>query len=309
MNVDALTKFLTIRHLRIICALSELGLVARVAESLNVTQPAVSKQISELERLIDTPIVTRERNRLSLTPVGRRLAEHARQMLDQLDRAAFDLSAMASGVSGSVAVGVVGSIAPLLLPATIAQLKRSAPAAGMSVTEGHFVALFPQLEGGVLDLLIARAWQPQNLSGFEQCVLFQETLVVVAGRDHPLAARSEVDWAEAIDWPWMLPQEGSIARRAVEALFTEFGLTSPVNVVSTTSLLLGLGLMREIPLLGFYPLSLARAYAVRGELIILPLDTRNFLSEARCYWRKGQLETNPTLDLFMTCLKQAAASV
>ncbi len=307
MNVDALTKSLTIRHLRIICALSELGLVARVAESLNVTQPAVSKQIAELERLVDCPIVTRERNRLSLTPVGRRLAEHARQVLDQLDRAAFDLSAMASGVSGSVAVGVVGSIAPLLLPGAIAQLKRSAPEAGVSVTEGHFVTLFPQLEGGVLDLVIARVWQPQNLAGFEQRVLFRETVVVVAGRDHPLAARPEVDWAEAIDWPWMLPQEGSVARRAIEALFAEFGLPPPVNVVSTASLLLGLGLMREMPILGFYPLSLARAHAVRGELIILPLDTRNFLSEARCYWRTGQRETNSTLDLFMTCLNKVAS--
>jgi len=94
MDSKRFTSALTLRHMRIIAALAELGLVARVAEFLGVTQPAVSKQITELESLVGVPIVSRDRNRLHLTPVGRRLAEHARQVLNQIDRAAFDLSAI-----------------------------------------------------------------------------------------------------------------------------------------------------------------------------------------------------------------------
>ena len=95
-------KAVKLRHLRVIAALSDLKLLARVAEELNITQPAVSKQIAELEKIVGVPIVTRDRNRLFLTPIGHRLVVHAKQALNQLDRAAFDLEAMASGISVAV---------------------------------------------------------------------------------------------------------------------------------------------------------------------------------------------------------------
>ena len=153
--------------MRVIVALADLKLVARVSESLNVTQPAVSKQIAELEKIVGVPVVTRERNRLYLTPVGNGLADHARQVLNQLDRAAFDIEAMASGVSGSVTIGVVSSVAPTLLPGAIALFKRSTPQANVTVSEGHFVELLPRLEAGTLDLLIVRIWHPQELPGID----------------------------------------------------------------------------------------------------------------------------------------------
>ncbi len=91
---------ITLRHLRALVALSDLKLIARVSEALGVTQPAVSKQIAELEKIVGVPVVTRDRNRLYLTPIGIRLTDHARQALGQLDRAAFDIEAMTSGISG-----------------------------------------------------------------------------------------------------------------------------------------------------------------------------------------------------------------
>ncbi|WP_245780952.1 helix-turn-helix domain-containing protein [Litoreibacter janthinus] len=67
---------MSLRHLRALVALSDLKLVARVSEALGVTQPSVSKQIAELEKIVGEPVVTRDRNRLYLTPIGTRLAEH-----------------------------------------------------------------------------------------------------------------------------------------------------------------------------------------------------------------------------------------
>ncbi|WP_121630281.1 LysR family transcriptional regulator [Tropicibacter alexandrii] len=292
--------------MRVIHGLAELKLVARVAAALNVTQPAVSKQINELEAIIGTPIIARKRNRLHLTPVGERLAEHARQVLNQLDRASFDIQAMASGVSGAVTVGVVSSVAPILLPGAISLFKRSAPDASLSVTEGHFVSLYPRLEAGQIDLLIARVWQPQDLPGIEQAVMFSEPLVVVAGRDHALARQEDVRWPEAVRWPWVLPQPDSVARRAVDALFAEYGLTTPSNTISSLSLSLNLELLREMPVLALFPQSLAQAYAARGDLVVLPLDTAGFLSEARCFWKSGAELSNSTFALFMDCLRQTA---
>ena len=297
-------KAITLRHLRVIAALADLKLVARVAEALNVTQPAVSKQIVELERIVGVPVVTRDRNRLYLTPIGSRLADHAKQALNQLDRAAFDIEAMASGVSGSVSIGVVSSVAPTLLPGAIALFKRSTPQASVSVLEGHFVELFPQLEAGALDLLIARIWQPQELPGIDQISLFSEPVVVVAGRNHLLAQREDLAWSDVTASPWILPQANSVARRAVDALFASNGLTPPSNTIASLSLALNLELLRVMPALGLMPQRLAQTQAARGEIVLLPLDTRGLLSEARCFWRTDQIAQNGTLSLFLKCLQQ-----
>ncbi len=302
-------KAITLRHLRVIASLADLKLVARVAQALNVTQPAVSKQIAELEKIVGAPIVTRDRNRLYLTPIGNRLADHARQTLNQLDRAAFDIEAMASGVTGSVTIGVVSSVAPTLLPGSIATFKRSTPQANVTVLEGHFVELFPELEAGAIDLLIARVWQPQELPGIDQMPLFSEPVVVVAGRHHPLAQQNELVWADVIPFPWILPQANSVARRAVDALFATNGLTAPSNTIASNSLALNLELLRVMSALGLMPLQLAQAQAARGEVTILPLDTQGLLSEARCFWRADQVTQNSTLSLFLKCLQQTTSEM
>ena len=297
-------KAVTLRHLRVIAALSDLKLVARVSEELNVTQPAVSKQIAELEKIVGVPIVTRDRNRLFLTAIGRRLVDHAKQALNQLDRAAFDIEAMASGISGAVTVGVVSSVAPTLLPGTIALFKSSTPQASISVREGHFVELLPELQGGALDLLIARIWQPRELPGIEQLKLFAEPIVVVAGRNHPLARQSDIEWSEVVDFPWIMPQANSVARRAVDALFAESGLAPPANTIASLSLTLNLALLEAIPALGLMPQRLAQSHAARGDIVTLPLDTRGFLSEVRCFWRGDQEEANHALSFFLKCLQK-----
>ena len=300
---------ITLRHLRALVALSDLKLIARVSEALGVTQPAVSKQIAELEKIVGVPVVTRDRNRLYLTPIGARLAEHARQALGQLDRAAFDIEAMTSGVSGSVTVGVVSSVAPTLLPSTISLFKRSTPQANVSVSEGHFVELLPQLEAGALDLLIARVWQPQELAGIDQMALFSEPVVVVAGRDHQLAQEAAVKWADVANFPWILPKPNSVARQAVDALFAANGLSPPTNTVSSLSLALNTELLRAMPVLGLLPQRLAQAQAGRGELVTLPLDTHDLLSEVRCFWRTDQIVQNAALVLFLKCLEQATQDI
>jgi len=302
-------KGITLRHLRALVALSDLKLVARVSEALGVTQPAVSKQIAELEKIVGVPVVTRDRNRLYLTPIGIRLADHARQALSQLDRAAFDIEAMTSGVSGSVSIGVVSSVAPTLLPGTIALFKRSTPQANVSVSEGHFVELLPQLEAGALDLIIARVWQPQELAGIDQMALFSEPVVVVAGRNHPLVQAGDVTWADVAEYPWILPQPNSVARQAVDALFAANGLSPATNTIASLSLALNLELLRVMPALGLLPQRIAHVQATRGETVTLPLDTHDLLSEARCFWRKDQISQNATLSLFLKCLQQATEDI
>lgn len=299
-------RVLKIRHLRVVAALADLGLVSAVADRLHVTQPAVSKQIAEVERTLGVPVVTRRRNRLYLTPVGERLAYHARQVLHQIDRAAFDIEAMRKGLSGAVRIGSVSSLAPILLPDTLALFKQSAPRASVSVVEGHINSLMPELRSGMIDVLIGRVWQVQPVEGVNQEILMREPVSVVAGRDHPLAGRLSVGWEQAIGWPWILPPAGSVARRAIQSFLADSGLSLPADMIESLSLPLNIELLRRMPILAFLPQRLAVAHARRGDLIVLPLTMDSILSDACCFWREGSPKTNGTLDLFLRCLRQVS---
>lgn len=297
---------LTIRHFRMIDSLERLGLVARVAEALNVTQPAVSKQIADLEQIVGSPIVLRERNRLYLTPVGLRLAKHARLVLAQIERAALDIDGLAAGISGAVAVGAVGSVAPTLLPRAIAFMNSVAPNVNLSVTEGHFVSMLPLLNDNSIDFLIARSWQPQEYSGIAQTLLYEERLRVVAGPKHPLTRARNVSWPDVVSWPWVFSPETSVARQGISSLFAQYGLATPERVIASISLTLNMALMKEMNVLTLFPEELAKAHALRGDLAILPLDAGNLLSEVRCYWRSDR-PTDKSKSLFLHCIEQSAA--
>lgn len=289
-------------------SLDRLGLVARVAEAMSVTQPAVSKQIAELEQILGSPVAVRERNRLHLTSVGVQLAKHARLVLAQLERAALDIDAIAAGVSGAVSVGIVGSVAPTLMPRVVALMSDVAPNVNMSIIEGHFLSMLPLLNESSLDFVIARSWQPQEYPGVVQRRLYEEDLLVVAGPAHPLARARSATWTEAMKWPWVLPHERSIARQGVASLFAQHGLSAPDRIISSVSLSLNLELMKQLQALTFFPEGLAKVHARRGDLVILPLSTGDLLSEVRCYWRADRQESK-SAGLFLHCLAQGASEL
>lgn len=297
---------LTLRHFRMIDSLERLGLVARVAEALNVSQPAVSKQIADLEQIVGSPIVLRDRNRLFLTPVGLRLAKHARLVLAQIERAALDIDGLAAGISGAVAVGAVGSVAPTLLPRAISLMSSVAPHVNLSVVEGHFMSMLPMLNDNSIDFLIARAWQPKEYPNIAQKLLYEERLHVVAGSAHPLTRARKIVWADVASWPWVFSPETSVARRGIESLFAQHGLATPERVIASISLTLNLELIKEMNVLTLFPEGLAKAHAQRGDLVILPLDAGNLLSEVRCYWRSDRA-AEKSKSLFLHCIEQSAA--
>ena len=131
----------------------------------------------------------------------------------------------------------------------------------------------------------------------------------MAGRNHPLAQAMAVTWADIVNFPWILPQPNSVARKAVDALFATHGLSPPTNTIASLSLALNLEILRAMPALGLLPQKVAHAQQGRGDLVTLPLETHDLLSEARCFWRRDQISQNATLDLFLKCLQQATEDI
>jgi len=307
LNSRLFTEVLKIRHLRILVALDQMGQVSKVARAFNVTQPAISKQLTELQKELGSRIVRRQGGTVVFTPIGELLVRHAKEVLGRLQRAEFDLEAFRKGLGGNVRVGAAASLISSIVPEAIRLMLRAAPSAQVSVSEGHFNGMLPALKGGEIDIMVTRVWKPMSVDGIEQLSLGTEPIVLVAGRDHPLANAGKVDWADALDWPWLRAASGSLASEAINGFLADQGHRPIGGNVEATSILLTLQLLRNSSYLAALPARLARHHSARGELSILPLELGGVLSEVRCFWRAGEI--GETVDLFRACLTRAAGEL
>ena len=174
----------TLRQLRYFQALIEHGSFSRAAESVHVSQPALSLQIRELEASLGGPLVERESRGILLTPLGREAHEQTLRILDET----LLLETMGQRFEAGplrVAVGVVSTLAPYLLPGMMSHLPDASPRIEIDILEAPGQALVSGLLAGRLDAAIVSL--PLGMLELPERELFEDRLVL-AGRAERLAS-------------------------------------------------------------------------------------------------------------------------
>lgn len=243
-----------------------------------MTQSAISKQIADIEAALGEPVVRRQGNGLVLTPIGQVLAQRANSVLHQLERARDEVVAMRGGFGGRVAVGSVSTVNSTLVPQAILAMKQQTPNVVVVVEENTADRLLNRLLNRDLDLAIVRMWHPIAHEELGQQLLGSEGLVVVVGRDHPLADFTTLDWDDTMRFPWVVPRSGSTAGGALEAMLAAQGLRIPVGQVESISLALIASLLSTGQFIGLLPGKLALAWETERRISVLPLQTKDLLS-------------------------------
>ncbi|MFS2316685.1 LysR family transcriptional regulator [Maricaulis sp. D1M11] len=173
----------TLRQLEYFVAVAEFGAFGPAADSLNVTQPSLSKQIAVLEQELGLQLFERTSRTVSLSAHGDALMADARNTLD----AARAFRSRAERLSGDVKMrlqtGVLPSIGAYFLPRVRERLQSEFPGLRMSLVEGTSRDLLTRLNAGELDLVVA---SKSDLDGFEVLPLFEETLWVCSEVDDPI---------------------------------------------------------------------------------------------------------------------------
>lgn len=253
------------------------GSFAATASELNYTASAVSQQIAALERA--TGLVLFERSPHSVRPTehARLLADRAGELLalwDGLDR---EVDAIARGELGRLRIGSFPTASARLLPAALAQLVASRPAADLEVDEGELDALLPRLLDGELDLALAYRYQAVPAGWPNRLVetrLLRERLYLLVPDGHPLAA-SGSDAAEArltglADSRWVAPLAGSPGALNLERLAARAGFSPRIgfrsNDYSVVHGLVAAGLgVALVPGLGLTELAGVQAVPLAGR--------------------------------------------
>jgi DNA-binding transcriptional LysR family regulator len=144
-----------LRHLAALAAVEEQRSFRGAAEQLGYVQSAVSQQILQLEKLVGTRLVDRERGHappVQLTEAGQLLLAHGERILGQLEAAQADLRTLADGADRTLRLGVVQSVASRLLPQALVGLRATDPDLAVEVVEGGDRELFAKVEAGELDV-------------------------------------------------------------------------------------------------------------------------------------------------------------
>ncbi|MFX1766921.1 LysR family transcriptional regulator [Paraburkholderia sp. A1RI-2L] len=302
--MDPIERFfeagLKLSHLRLLTLFDSLGQIRLVAERLNLTQPAVSKQLADLEAGLGTPVLERVGNRLHFTAVGEVLLRHAREVFHQIERARYEVDVLTSGLSGRIAVGAVPTVLSVFAPELVLELKKRAPHVNVSFFEATSDRLFLMLAAAGLDIVLSRNEPSDDVAGLASRALLDDPIVIVCGRDHPLAARRAVARADLAGLPWILPPREAPTFIALERWLQQGGLELPAGCVQSVSLQANETMLGLYPFLALMPLTVARRGVERGALAILALKGARFLETVRLYY--SDTSPNPVLATALDCV-------
>ncbi|MEV6218493.1 transcriptional regulator CynR [Nocardia sp. NPDC051833] len=177
-----------LRHIRYLLAVADHGNFTRAAESLHISQPTLSQQIKQLERLLGVQLLDRSGRTVRLTDPGRVYAEHARNALRDLaagERAVHDVQDL---TRGHLRVAMTPTITAYLIGPLMDRFHRAHPNVTVAVTETTQDRLEEDLLADAIDLGIA--FSGTHAAGIDSTALFTEDLSVVVGADHALAAHA-----------------------------------------------------------------------------------------------------------------------
>jgi len=224
---------LRFRHLQLLVELKSAGTLRATATALNVTQPALSKALHEVESAFGFALFTRGARGLTPTPQGAIAIRGAALLIEEL--AHMGAEASSDPVKTVLRIGAPPFVAQGYLPAVLARLLGEH--VRVQLEEERVPLLLNSLLDGRLDALLTSypTEMPDTPVRLRYENLFDTEYTVISPPDHPLARSRRVSWRQLGDQPWILPARISMLRRVIEENFRHAGVAAPVPVIESLS--------------------------------------------------------------------------
>jgi len=220
-------RAVTLRQLRALSAVVGEGSVSAAAGLINVTPPAVSLQLRQLEELVGLPLVERTTQGYRATDAGAELLEAAARIELALSECADSIDGLRDAEAGRVTLGVI-STAKYFAPHAVAAFRRRHPRIEIRLMVGNRGEMLEGLEGFELDLAITG--RPPESFAVDKDVIGDHPHVIVAQPGSPLARRGRLRLADLVDENFLLREQGSGTRILVQSLFRQAGLDPHVGM-------------------------------------------------------------------------------
>jgi DNA-binding transcriptional LysR family regulator len=239
----------------------ELGSFSAAARRLNLTQPAVSAQMRQLERRLGLRLVERVGRRAQPTAAGSELLPHVRRIEEALAAALAMANHHATEVAGRVRLGTGATACIYLLPPALRDLRRRFPQLEIVVRTGNTPDMLKALEDNMIDVALVTLPAPGRM--FEVEPVVDDEIVTVFAADAAVASPEPITATELASLPVLIYEPGGNARRIVDDWFRRAGVTlKPVMELGSVEAIkqliaagLGCGLLSRLALTGDEPLA------------------------------------------------------
>jgi DNA-binding transcriptional LysR family regulator len=303
---DHVGRRMKLQDLRVFMSVMQAGSMGKAAQSLNISQPVVSKAIADLEHALGVRLFDRHRRGIEATEYGRALLDCGMTIFDDLRQGVKNIEFLADPTTGEVRIGnTLPSTASSFIAGIIDRLSRRYPRMVFHVVPGPQDTLRRELNARNLDLVITRGGRPFKDEQFDFDILYDDPFVVLAGVKNPWARRRRIELAELVNEPWALATlETSLVGAAIEA-FRASGLDYPRATVVSDSAEVRVSLVAAGRFLTIAPSSLLRLPTRRPELKALPVELPMAFGPVGIVTLKNRT-LNPVAKLFIRHAHEAA---
>lgn len=210
------------------------------AETLNITQSALSKTLKEMESLFGTRLYDRSAHGVTPTAAGLVAARCANLLLAELDCFAREIRGAEIGEEESLRIGILSYLGATFLPGVLTRLSGDRRAGRLQLEEDWSGPLLEKLAEGSLDMILILCTEEMAVAleepAFAAERLFDEELAVVAAPEHALAGRERIALSELAEEKWLLSYQPSLTRITVDAAFLRAGCRPPRPFIESTAL-------------------------------------------------------------------------
>lgn len=294
------------RQLMLLIAIEEEGNIHRAAEVLNMSQPAASKLLKDLEDMLGVSLFERLPRGMRPSWYGESMIRYARIALSSLGAAGAEIEALKAGRAGTVSIGSIAGPAISLLPIALARISQANPDLQVSLLVESSDVLLERLEQNRLDLMVGRLFARHDKRNLQYEALAEEDICVIARPEHPIFSLSRPGLDDLAKAMWIVPPEGSVLRHRFELMFQSAGLQAPQRVIGTAALLFLTKMLQESDYLAVVPLDVARHYADFGMVGIVPVELSCKMDSFGIVTRTDWL-LSPGAQIALQALRDAAS--
>jgi DNA-binding transcriptional LysR family regulator len=201
------------RRLQVFHNVARLLSFTKAAETLHMTQPAVTFQVRQLEEHFNTRLFDRTHNRISLTEAGRVVYEYANQIFDLYADMENAVREMTGEISGALTIGASTTIAEYMLPTLLGDFKEKYPDVSIHLKVSNTEGVVSMVENNTIDLGVVEAPVSNKNLVVENCK--DDHLVAIVPPTHPLAGERCIHVKQLLRYPFICREEGSGTREVI----------------------------------------------------------------------------------------------
>lgn len=260
-----------LRLLRYFIACVENKTMHAAAAAVNVSQPALSKAIRNLETDLGVTLLDRQPRGVVPTPFGETLFRYAKMVDSEMRRAVSEIDAMKGMTRGSIVIGVIPTMSTVIGDVARLVMQRH-PGLKLQLRVAFSAELTAALLDGEIDIAVLLLPPAGAQLGLEFRPLLQTSPAVVVRSGHPLAGREHLTLRELAEYPWLIPDYPPSHRNIIHQAFIDAGMTPPAAAIKVSTVIFFDTLIRQTDLVTVAPSTLFSARDRMHDLVPLHTD-------------------------------------